>query len=130
MTKIEMPLLQEARRVRREFLVTMEPHRPQLFAYCRRLSGNAWDAEDLVQEALAKAFARAAEEHNPVRNPLGWLIRVATNAYIDAVRRARPALGSSRSIGPLRPPSTRSRCQTRWQSCSRCCRLRSDRRWC
>lgn len=93
MTEIEMPLLLEARRVRREFLVTMEPHRPQLFAYCRRLCGNVWDAEDLVQEALAKAFARAAEEHNPVRNPLGWLIRVATNAYIDGARRARPALG-------------------------------------
>jgi RNA polymerase sigma-70 factor, ECF subfamily len=93
MSEIEVPLLLEARRVRREFLVTMEPHRPRLFAYCRRLTGNVWDAEDLVQESLAKAFARAAEEHNPVDNPLGWLIRVATNAYIDGQRRARPALG-------------------------------------
>jgi RNA polymerase sigma-70 factor (ECF subfamily) len=90
---IEMPLLLDARRVRRDFLVTMEPHRPQLFAYCRALTGNVWEAEDLVQESLAKAFARAAEEHNPIQSPLSWLIRVATNAYIDGARRVRPELG-------------------------------------
>jgi RNA polymerase sigma-70 factor (ECF subfamily) len=88
-SEIEMTLLMEARRVRREFLVAIEQHRPQLFTYCRRLTGNVWDAEDLVQETLAKAFARAAEEHNRVANPLGWLIRVATNAYVDTTRRAR-----------------------------------------
>jgi len=88
---LEMALLLEARRIRREFLVTMEPHRPQLFAYCRALTGDVWDAEDLVQESLARAFARAAEEHSPIRNPLGWLIRVATNAYIDGARRPASA---------------------------------------
>jgi RNA polymerase sigma-70 factor (ECF subfamily) len=88
-TEIEMPVLLEARRVRREFLVGIEQHRPALFAYCRRLAANVWDAEDLVQETLAKAFARAAEEHNEIRNPLGWLVRVATNTYIDGTRRAR-----------------------------------------
>jgi RNA polymerase sigma-70 factor, ECF subfamily len=92
-SEIELPLLVDARRVRREFLVAIEPHRPRLFAYCRALAGNVWDAEDLVQETLAKAFARAAEEHNPIHNPLGWLIRVATNAYIDSSRRAQPVLG-------------------------------------
>ena len=91
--QIDMPLLLEARRIRREFLVSMEPHRPQLFAYCRRLTGNVWDAEDLVQDTLARAFARAAEEHNPIRNPLAWLIRVATNAYIDSTRRIQPQTG-------------------------------------
>jgi RNA polymerase sigma-70 factor (ECF subfamily) len=104
MSEIELALLSEARRVRREFLVTMEPHRPQLYAYCRRLAGNPWDAEDLVQEALAKAFARAAQEHSPIRNPLAWLIRVATNAYLDGARRFRPELGADvEQVAPAAP---------------------------
>jgi RNA polymerase sigma-70 factor (ECF subfamily) len=90
-----MPLdadhLNQARLARREFLVAVEEHRPALYAYCRRLTGNVWDAEDLVQETLAKAFARAAETHVAIDNPPAWLARIATNAYIDHTRRAQPS---------------------------------------
>jgi RNA polymerase sigma-70 factor (ECF subfamily) len=92
MTQVDPELLLDVRRVRREFLRTVEPVRPRLFAYCRRLTANVWDAEDLVQETLAKAFARAAEAHAGVDNIEAWLIRVATNTYIDTIRRATPLL--------------------------------------
>jgi len=94
MDEITVDLLDESRRVRREFLIAIESHRGELFGYCRRLTGNVWDAEDLVQETLARAFARAAQSHHPIANPLGWLVRVATNAFIDADRRSTPLLAA------------------------------------
>ncbi len=81
--------LRQARLARREFLVAVEQHRPALYSYCRRLTGNVWDAEDLVQETLAKAFARAAETQVAIDNPPAWLARIATNTYIDQTRRVQ-----------------------------------------
>src|SRR5262245_19846164 len=86
---LDVASLRRAREVRRDFLIAVEPHRPALFAYCRRLAANVWDAEDLVQETLAKAFARAAETHFTIENPRSWLIRIATNTFIDTTRRAQ-----------------------------------------
>lgn len=86
---LDTAALRRAREARRDFLVAIEDHRPALFRYCRRLTGNIWDAEDLVQETLARGFARAAETHFDIRNPEAWLTRVATNAYVDGARRAR-----------------------------------------
>ncbi len=42
------------------YLDQLQPLRPQLHAYCRRLTRDLWDAEDLVQESLLKAFSRDA----------------------------------------------------------------------
>ena len=86
---LDVAQLKLARQVRRDFLVAIEEHRPALFAYCRRLAVNVWDAEDLLQETLAKAFTRAAETHFTVDNPRAWLIRIATNTSIDQARRAQ-----------------------------------------
>ncbi len=83
-------LLETVRRARREFQSSVEPLRPSLYRYCRRLTGNVWDAEDLVQETLMRAFARASQSHVEVENPMGWLVRIATNAYIDGWRRPAP----------------------------------------
>jgi RNA polymerase sigma-70 factor, ECF subfamily len=38
------------------FLDAYEPLRPELFRYCRYLTRSPWDAEDLAQDALARAF--------------------------------------------------------------------------
>src|SRR4051812_49605955 len=98
---IDVAQLQAARAARRDFLVAIEEHRPALFAYCRRLATNVWDAEDLVQETLAKAFARAAETHVTIDNPRSWLVRIATNTYIDQIRRAQPVpLGDADVAAP------------------------------
>ena len=86
-------LLAATRAARRAFLVAVEDHRPALFGYCRRLTGDVWDAEDLVQETLTKAFTVAAQTHYPIEKPLAWLVRVATNTWIDQHRRRREVLG-------------------------------------
>ena len=51
-----------------------------------------------MQETLARGFARAAETHFDIRNPEAWLVRVATNAYIDQTRRARPEPWGERDL--------------------------------
>jgi RNA polymerase sigma-70 factor, ECF subfamily len=83
-------LLTGVRTAQRAFFRRIEPVRPQLHRYCRRLTGNLWDAEDLLQETLTRAFARAAESHRRVERVLPWLVRIATNAYLDGWRRPAP----------------------------------------
>lgn len=87
---LDLPAIRAARQARTEFLDRLEPLRKDLYAYCRRLTGNAFDAEDLVQESLARAFNQAAQAHSPIENPRAWLFRVATNAYVDSYRRQHP----------------------------------------
>lgn len=38
------------------YLDTIEPIRPSLYRYCRRITRGVWDAEDLLQETLLKGF--------------------------------------------------------------------------
>jgi RNA polymerase sigma-70 factor (ECF subfamily) len=63
------------------------PLRPALHGYCRRLTGNLWDAEDLVQETLLRAFATLGSIHHEIENPRAYLLRVASNLWIDGARR-------------------------------------------
>lgn len=71
------------------FLDTYEPLRPELYRYARHLTRSPWDAEDLAQESLARAFVLVAQMSAPPPNPRAWLLRVASNAWIDRVRRAK-----------------------------------------
>jgi RNA polymerase sigma-70 factor, ECF subfamily len=88
---VDADLLRAIRTAQRAFARRLDPVRPDLHRYCRRLTGNLWDAEDLVQETLTRAFARAADSHRPVQRLLPWLLRIATNAYIDSWRWPRPS---------------------------------------
>jgi len=36
------------------FLDAIEPVRPSLYRYCRRMTRDVWDAEDLLQDTLLK----------------------------------------------------------------------------
>ena len=63
------------------------PLRADLHRYCRRLTGNLWDAEDLVQETLLRAFSRLGQVHHEVANPRAYLLRTATHGWIDSLRR-------------------------------------------
>jgi RNA polymerase sigma-70 factor (ECF subfamily) len=65
----------------------LAPFRPDLHRYCRRLTGNLWDAEDLVQETVLRGFATLGQVHQPIANPRGYLVRIATRLWIDALRR-------------------------------------------
>ena len=74
----------------RRFLETYEPLRPDLYRYCRYLTRSPWDAEDLAQDALARAFVTLAQMHgSEPPNPRAWLFRVASNLWIDQLRRRR-----------------------------------------
>ncbi|MGH3679770.1 MAG: sigma-70 family RNA polymerase sigma factor [Natronosporangium sp.] len=87
---LDTDLLDGVRAAQHAFFSRIDPVRPQLYRYCRRLTGSVWDAEDLLQEALTRAFARAADSHQRVERVLPWLVRIATNAYLDGWRRPAP----------------------------------------
>src|SRR6478609_2344648 len=78
----------------RRFSEQFEPLRPELYRYCRHLSRSPWDAEDLVQDTLARALVTLATQLKPeIENARAWLFRVATNLYIDRTRSARELSG-------------------------------------
>jgi len=73
-----------------EYLEIVEPHRPELYRYARGLAGSIWDAEDLVQEALMRAFRGLGTISGRVDNLRAYLFRIVTNAWVDASRRRTP----------------------------------------
>ena len=73
------------------FLDVYEPLRPELYKYCRHLTRSPWDAEDLAQDTLARAFAVLGRLGGAPSNPRAWLFRVASNLWIDRVRRTTKA---------------------------------------
>ena len=82
------------RYMRREwflYLNDIEPERPRLFRYCRKLVGNVWDAEDLVQEAMLRGFANLALQDNRDMHWGAYLARIASNLWIDQKRKYQPA---------------------------------------
>ncbi len=58
----------------------------QLYAAALRMTRNPADAEDLVQETFAKAFA-AEDKFTPGTNLKAWLYRIQTNAFINTYRK-------------------------------------------
>jgi len=72
----------------RRFIDELAEHRPGLHAYCRQLTGNVWDGEDLVQETPVGVFSLLGRTDTKLVNPRAYLIRTATNLWIDRVRRS------------------------------------------
>jgi RNA polymerase sigma-70 factor (ECF subfamily) len=73
----------------RRFLDTYEPLRPDLYRYCRHLTRSPWDAEDMAQEAMARAFVTLGLLREPPHSPRAWLFRVASNLWLNRVRQTR-----------------------------------------
>lgn len=69
------------------FLETYEPLRSDLYRYCRYLTRSPWDAEDLAQDTLARGFVTLAQMGAAPPNPRAWLFRVASNLWVDQLRR-------------------------------------------
>src|SRR5882672_1196347 len=78
-----------ARLAWQRFVEAFEPLRPELYRYCRFLTRNAWDAEDLVQDTLARGLVTLGCLFQEIENPRAWLFRVASNLWIDRQRRRR-----------------------------------------
>jgi RNA polymerase sigma-70 factor (ECF subfamily) len=58
-----------------------------LYTVCYRLTGNDHEAQDLVQEVLLRV-RRGLATYQP-GSMEGWLSRIATNAFLDDVRRQK-----------------------------------------
>ncbi len=71
----------------RTYLDALMPLRPELYGHCCKLTGNIWDAEDLAQETLLRVFGLLGKIDADLANPRAYLMRTATNAWIDKVRR-------------------------------------------
>lgn len=72
------------------FVDEVEPLRGVLFKYCLRLTGNPFDAEDLVAEGMLRTFGSLGYTHDDIDNLKAYLLRVVSRLWIDELRRARP----------------------------------------
>ncbi|MGA3152108.1 MAG: sigma-70 family RNA polymerase sigma factor [Streptosporangiaceae bacterium] len=84
----------------RRFEHDVVPYMTQLYPAALRLTRNPSDAEDLVQETLAKAYA-AFHQFTPGTNLRAWLHRILSNTFINSYRKKRrePVADLSPEVG-------------------------------
>jgi len=97
------------------FLETISHLRPRLHRYCSRMTGSITDGEDVVQDAIFRAY-RSLDTFDDSRPLTPWLFRIAHNQCVDFLRRRgvreeaeaaaaepdyfEPPQGSTPAVGP------------------------------
>ncbi|WP_440117475.1 RNA polymerase sigma factor [Paenibacillus sp. QZ-Y1] len=75
-----------------------------LYAYCMSLTGSVWETEDLVQDTCVKALSFSSTRRTGMTEDMNWeayLIRVARNTWIDAIRKREKWVSKLESMKPL-----------------------------
>ncbi len=80
--------MQAAREKRLEFERQALVHTDSLFGAAYRLTRNPRDAEDLVQDALLRAY-RFWDSYQQDSNCKAWLLRIVTNTFINEYQRKK-----------------------------------------
>jgi RNA polymerase sigma-70 factor, ECF subfamily len=78
-------------------------YRRELLVHCYRMLGSLHDAEDLVQDALLRAWEKRTTLTNPEAYR-AWLYRIVTNLCLDRLRRA-PRRSLPPDTHPVSDPS-------------------------
>lgn len=87
------------------FAALLQQHRDRLLGFLRRLCGASADAEDVLQETLAKVW-RLRASFDPDGNAEGWLLQAAFRTFCDhRARRRRAVAGSVTEPDALPAPS-------------------------
>ncbi|MFP4635552.1 MAG: sigma-70 family RNA polymerase sigma factor [Nitriliruptoraceae bacterium] len=73
---------------RARFEAEVLPYLDRLYSAALRYTRDASDAEDLVQETIAKAF-RSFHQYRPGTNLKAWLYRILHTTYISMYRKAQ-----------------------------------------
>lgn len=89
------PSREERAELERRFARDALPFLDQLYGAAMKMTRNPQDAQDLVQETFAKAFASFAT-FTEGTNLKAWLYRIMTNSYINVYRKRQrePHLGA------------------------------------
>ncbi len=74
-----------------DFAAAFAEHRPALLRHCYRMLGSFAEAEDVAQEALLRAW-RARGSYGGEAPLAHWLMRIATNACLNALARGSQRL--------------------------------------
>jgi len=82
-----LTVLNPSHSLHKEFEREAIPHSDILYNYALRMTGNADDARDLLQETFLKAF-RFWDKYEKGTNVRAWLFRIMKNTYINVYRKA------------------------------------------
>ncbi len=80
----------------------LENHRRELTAYCYRMLGSPFEAEDAVQDTFLRAW-RSLDRFEGRASVRSWLYRIATNVCFDALK-GRGRRARAMDLGPAREP--------------------------
>ena len=82
-----LAVISSSKGLHKEFEQEAIPHMDILYNYALRMTGNADDARDLLQETFLKAY-RFWDKYEKGTNVRAWLFRIMKNTYINLYRKA------------------------------------------